>query len=46
VLLRLANALRPLLAGEAVTTWQDSQGENYDVRVRLPDSERRDKSVI
>jgi HAE1 family hydrophobic/amphiphilic exporter-1 len=37
----IGNALRPLLAGEAVTTWQDSQGENYDVRVRLPDSERQ-----
>ncbi|PTQ88431.1 efflux RND transporter permease subunit [Agitococcus lubricus] len=38
----IGNALRPLLAGDEVTTWQDSQGENYDVRVRLPESERQD----
>ncbi|MFO1391962.1 MAG: efflux RND transporter permease subunit [Agitococcus sp.] len=37
----IGNALRPLLAGDAVTTWQDAQGENYDVRVRLPESERQ-----
>lgn len=37
----IGNALRPLLAGEAVTTWQDAQGENYDVRVRLPESARQ-----
>lgn len=29
-------ALRPLLAGEAVSSWQDADGENYDVRVQLP----------
>ncbi|MDP2226121.1 MAG: efflux RND transporter permease subunit, partial [Moraxellaceae bacterium] len=33
-------ALRPLLAGDDVTTWQDAQGENYDVTVQLPRSER------
>ncbi|MES2919514.1 MAG: efflux RND transporter permease subunit [Pseudomonadota bacterium] len=33
-------ALRPLLAGDAVTTWQDARGENYDVAVQLPRSER------
>ncbi|MCB1658549.1 MAG: efflux RND transporter permease subunit [Pseudomonadales bacterium] len=37
----IGNALRPLLAGDAITTWQDNQGENYDVRVRLPESERQ-----
>ncbi|WP_297924738.1 efflux RND transporter permease subunit [uncultured Agitococcus sp.] len=37
----IGNALRPLLAGDAVTTWQDAQGENYDVRVRLPETERQ-----
>ena len=42
----IGQALRPLLAGEAVTTWQDSQGENYDVRVRLPDSDRREISDL
>jgi HAE1 family hydrophobic/amphiphilic exporter-1 len=33
-------ALRPLLAGDNVTTWQDAQGENYDVTVQLPRAER------
>lgn len=33
---QIGSALRPLLAGEAVTTWQSSDGENYDVRVQLP----------
>jgi HAE1 family hydrophobic/amphiphilic exporter-1 len=34
-------SLRPLLAGEEVTTWQDGAGENYAVRLRLPDSARQ-----
>ncbi|MDO8330257.1 MAG: efflux RND transporter permease subunit [Fluviicoccus sp.] len=38
---QVGQALRPLLAGDEITTWQDDQGENYAVRVRLPDSERR-----
>ncbi len=42
----IGQALRPLLAGEAVTTWQDSRGENYDVRVRLPDIDRREISDL
>lgn len=33
-------ALRPLLAGDDVTTWQDAQGENYDVTVQLARAER------
>ncbi len=33
---QIGSALRPLLAGEAVTTWQAADGENYDVRVQLP----------
>jgi HAE1 family hydrophobic/amphiphilic exporter-1 len=37
---RLASALRPLLAGEAATTWRAPDDENYDVRVRLPLSGR------
>jgi HAE1 family hydrophobic/amphiphilic exporter-1 len=37
---RLAGALRPLLAGEAATTWRAPDDENYDVRVRLPLSGR------
>lgn len=37
---QIGQALRPLLAGDAVTSWQDAQGENYDVTVQLPRSER------
>jgi HAE1 family hydrophobic/amphiphilic exporter-1 len=29
------------LAGDNITTWQDPQGENYDVNVRLPESDRQ-----
>jgi len=38
---RLGSALRPLIAGETVTTWQANDGENYNVRVRLPGSLRQ-----
>jgi HAE1 family hydrophobic/amphiphilic exporter-1 len=33
--------LRPLLGGEVASTWQAPNGENYDIRVRLPDTARR-----
>lgn len=39
-------ALRPLLAGEKVSTWKDAQGENYDVEVRLPEDLRRQVSTL
>ncbi len=38
---QVGKALRPLLAGEAVSTWKGPDDENYDVRVRLPLDERR-----
>jgi HAE1 family hydrophobic/amphiphilic exporter-1 len=38
---QVASALRPLLAGEAVSTWKAPDDENYDVRVRLPQKARR-----
>jgi len=38
---QVGNALRPLLAGEAVSTWKGPDDENYEVRVRLPQDERR-----
>ncbi len=38
---QIAQTLRPLLAGEDVTTWQDARGENYDINVRLPDDQRQ-----
>jgi HAE1 family hydrophobic/amphiphilic exporter-1 len=43
---QIGQALRPLLAGEDVTTWQDARGENYDVNVRLPDDSRQRQSDI
>ena len=33
-------ALRPLLAGEAATTWRGPDDENYEVRVRLARADR------
>lgn len=33
-------ALRSLVAGEAATSWKAPDGENYDVRVRLPKDQR------
>lgn len=38
---QIGQALRPLLAGDNITTWQDPHGENYDVNVRLPESGRQ-----
>lgn len=38
---RIAMALRPLLAGEVVSSWQSPEGENYDVLVRLPENQRQ-----
>lgn len=38
---QIGQTLRPLLAGDNITTWQDPHGENYDVNVRLPESGRQ-----
>jgi HAE1 family hydrophobic/amphiphilic exporter-1 len=43
---QIGNALRPLLAGDAVTSWQDEQGETYDVRVQLAENERQSRDDI
>jgi HAE1 family hydrophobic/amphiphilic exporter-1 len=37
---QISAALRPLLAGEAATTWRGPDDENYDVNVRLPQEGR------
>jgi hydrophobic/amphiphilic exporter-1 (mainly G- bacteria), HAE1 family len=37
---QIGNALRPLLAGEAATSWRAPDEENYDVMVRLAPSDR------
>jgi HAE1 family hydrophobic/amphiphilic exporter-1 len=40
-LAQIGGALRPLLAGEAITTWKGPDDENYDVTVRLPPDRRQ-----
>ncbi len=37
---QIASALRPLIAGENVTTWEDERGETYDVNLRLAEANR------
>ncbi len=37
---QIGNALRPLLAGEAASTWRAPDDENYDVNVRLAPDDR------
>lgn len=37
---QIGNALRPLLAGDAISSWRAPDDENYDVRVRLPKDAR------
>jgi len=43
---QIGAALRPLLAGEAVSTWKAPDGENYDVKVRLAPSDRQTVSDL
>ena len=38
---QIGRALRPLIAGDTVSHWQAADGQNYDVNVRLPKSDRR-----
>ena len=37
---QIGNTLRPLLAGEAASTWRAPDDENYDVNVRLAPADR------
>ena len=37
---QLGDALRPLLAGEAASTWRAPDDENYDVNIRLSPTDR------
>jgi HAE1 family hydrophobic/amphiphilic exporter-1 len=37
---QIGSAIRPLLAGEAASTWRAPDDENYDVNVRLPLADR------
>ncbi|MCW5626214.1 MAG: efflux RND transporter permease subunit, partial [Burkholderiales bacterium] len=43
---QVASALRPLIAGEAASTWKAPDGENYEVRVRLPQEGRRSQADL
>ena len=38
---QIGRALRPLIAGDTISHWQASDGQDYDVNVRLPKSGRR-----
>ena len=38
---QIANVIRPLIAGDNITTWKDPKGETYDVNVRLAENTRR-----
>ncbi|MDK4792455.1 MAG: efflux RND transporter permease subunit [Acinetobacter sp.] len=37
---QVANVIRPLIAGDNVTTWEDRDGETYDVNIRLNEDKR------
>ncbi|MCG9480788.1 efflux RND transporter permease subunit [Acinetobacter pittii] len=37
---QIADAIRPLIAGDNVTTWEDRDGETYDVNLRLNENKR------
>jgi HAE1 family hydrophobic/amphiphilic exporter-1 len=37
---RIGSALRPLIAGDQITTWLGPDGQDYDVIVRLPKQQR------
>ena len=43
---QIANVVRPLIAGDNVTTWKDHQGETYDVNLRLTEETRRVPSDV
>jgi multidrug efflux pump subunit AcrB len=38
---RIGNALRPLIAGDTISHWLGPDGQDYDVLVQLPKSDRR-----
>ena len=43
---KIGEALRPLLAGEAISNWKAPDEENYDVKVRLPRTERENRGDL
>lgn len=42
----VGNALRPLLTGDPISTWQAEDGESYNVRVRLDPSARSNSTDL
>jgi multidrug efflux pump subunit AcrB len=43
---RIGNALRPLIAGDQISTWLGPDGQDYDVIVQLPKERREIKSDL
>jgi hydrophobic/amphiphilic exporter-1 (mainly G- bacteria), HAE1 family len=43
---QVVNTLGPLVGGKVVTTYEDHDGDAYDVRVRLAEMDRRDPARI
>lgn len=43
---QLGDALRPLLAGEAASSWRAPDDENYDVNVRLSPTDRNNVAAL
>ncbi len=43
---RIGNALRPLIAGDQISTWLGPDGQDYDVIVQLPKNRREIKSDL
>jgi hydrophobic/amphiphilic exporter-1 (mainly G- bacteria), HAE1 family len=43
---QVAAALRPLFAGDTVSSWKAPDGESYDVLVRLPEGDRVGRSDL
>jgi HAE1 family hydrophobic/amphiphilic exporter-1 len=43
---QLVETLAPLVGGKAATTYEDKDGDAYDVRVRLPDAYRRNPAQL
>lgn len=43
---QVVDTLSPLVGGDAASTYEDQDGDAYDVRVRLPDARRQDASQL
>jgi HAE1 family hydrophobic/amphiphilic exporter-1 len=43
---QVADTLRPLFAGDTISSWKAPDGENYDVVVRLPEADRKGRDDL